>query len=379
MNRRDWIRSAAALPWAGAALAHGEAAARDQPGTIVRQYEPRNQESPFSGLDGPITPTERFFVRSHFPTPRIDPAGYRLKVEGRVRQPLELSLDDLAGLPGSSMTALLECAGNGRVFLSPRADGLLWGGGAVGVAEWRGALLRTVLEHAGIAPDAVEVILEGADEGQTAAEPRTPGVIRYARSVPLAKATSDVLLATEMNGRPLTPEHGWPLRAVVPGWYGMASVKWLSRIVAVDRPFGGFYQTLDYAYFERRDGQPSLVPVTEVQVKSQIARPSWGESLERGSDYAVRGAAWSGGTNIAKVEISADGGATWAEAELEEEGSEWTWRLWKYTWRVPGEPGPRRLMARATDGLGHMQPSTRDIDRRSYMINHVIPVEVIVG
>ena len=296
-----------------------------------------------------------------------------MEVAGAVERPFRIGLDDLKKMPSRTITAMLECSGNGRVHLVPKAKGLLWDLGAVGNAEWTGVPLAAVLERAGLKEGAVEVVLEGADKGRVE---ESPGEIPFARSVPLEKARRDVLLAYKMNGEDLPPEHGSPLRAIVPGWYGMASIKWLSRILVVDRPFAGFFQTFDYSYFERRDGLPSLVSTGENQVKSQVARPARQEAIPRDTDYRVHGAAWAGESEVSKVEVSTDGGETWAVARLVGEPIPHAWRLWEWTWRTPKQAGPRIVMARATDRRGRVQPMKRDPDRRNGMISHVLPVEV---
>jgi DMSO/TMAO reductase YedYZ molybdopterin-dependent catalytic subunit len=181
-----------------------------------------------------------------------------------------------------------------------------------------------------------------------------------------------------MNDEPLSPAHGFPVRAIVPGWYGMASVKWLSRIVVSKQPFHGYHQTVEYAYWQHRDGLPIRVPVTEIQVKSQIARPALGEVIAKGSTYRVFGAAWSGNSAISKVEVSTDGGNHYTAAKLLGEPDDHAWRLWEFSWNVPSSAGKHTLTARATDASGTIQPTERDRDRETYMINHVVPVEVQV-
>jgi DMSO/TMAO reductase YedYZ molybdopterin-dependent catalytic subunit len=347
-------------------------------GLIVRQAEPPNLEFPFASLDTFLTPTERFFVRNHFAVPKLDAAAWRLKVEGAVRQPLEMSYEELRRLPSRTRAATLECAGNGRALLVPRVKGVPWELGAVSTAEWQGVPLGAVLDKAGLRDGVVEVVLEGADEGEIKDEPKPPGKIHFARSVPLGKARTDVILAHQMNGRPLTEEHGFPVRAVVPGWYGVASVKWLTRIVAVDRPFRGFFQTFDYSTFVRRAGQPVVEPITEMQVKAQPARPTRGEVVPAGKEYRVFGAAWAGEAEVARVEVSTDGGFTWDAARLLDPPAPCAWRRWEYAWQVPGQPGKAVLQARATDSRGRTQPAERDPDRRNYMVTHVLPVEVEV-
>jgi DMSO/TMAO reductase YedYZ molybdopterin-dependent catalytic subunit len=188
-----------------------------------------------------------------------------------------------------------------------------------------------------------------------------------------------VLLAYQMNGKDLPPEHGFPVRVVVPGWYGMASVKWLQRIVVTDRPFHGFFQTFAYTVWERRHGLPHLVPVTEMQVKAQVARPTINEVIEAGSKYRIIGAAWTGEADVAKVEVSTDGGTRWSEARLLEKPIRYAWRFWEYEWPVPKQPGRYAVLARATDSQKRVQPMERDDDRRDAMINHVQPIQVHVG
>jgi DMSO/TMAO reductase YedYZ molybdopterin-dependent catalytic subunit len=386
-ERRAFLRGAAALAvsyWAGGGLpgraeqSQGKSAG-PAGGLIVRQRQPDNLESPFEVLDAFLVPNERFYVRNHFAAPKIDARAWRLRVEGAVEKPLEIGYDELLKLPSHSQVALLECAGNGRVFLTPKARGVGWGFGAVGTAEWTGVPLAEMLERAGVRSSAVEVVLEGADSGSVEEEPKSPGAIHFARSLPLAKARKpEVLLAYRMNGKELPAAHGYPLRAVVAGWYGMASVKWLTRVVVVDRPFQGYFQTFDYTYFERRDGLPVITPITELEVKASIARPALQEVVPADQPYRVHGAAWSGEADVTQVEVSTDNGRNWSKAQLLDKPAKYAWRFWEYRWQTPSQPGPQVLMARATDSRGRTQPAQRDPDRRNYMISHVLPVEVEV-
>ena len=200
-------------------------------------------------------------------------------------------------------------------------------------------------------------------------EPPGPaGEIHYARSMPLMKANEDVLLAFKMNGEELTPAHGSPLRLIVPGWYGMASVKWLTRIIASARPYNGFYQTIDYSFWQRGSSAPTLVPITEMQVKAQIARPGYAEAVPAGKLYRVCGAAWTTEAEITKVELSTDAGATWKNAHLLGAPIRNAWRLWECDWQVPAKPGKATLIARATDSEGRTQPTERDDDRLTFGI-----------
>jgi DMSO/TMAO reductase YedYZ molybdopterin-dependent catalytic subunit len=349
-------------------------------GLIVRDRNPESLEFPFSTLNSFITPNEQFFVRSHFNVPKLELDGWRLLIEGRVDKPCELGYKELLRMPSRTVTMTLECAGNSRIFLSPKVGGVQWELGAVSNAEWTGVPLAAVLKRAGIRAGAIEVVLEGADHGVITKEPVSPGEIHYARSLPLAKALMpEVILAYSMNGEPLSRSHGFPLRAIVPGWYGMASVKWLSRVVVTDTSFRGYFQTSDYTFWEQRDELPvQLLPVSEVEVKAEIARPALHEIIPTDTIYRVYGAAWTGESEVSSVELSIDGGTRWEQAQLLGESVPYAWRFWEYYWRTPSEPGTHILMARATDARGEVQPMLRDTHRGSYIISHVQPIEVEV-
>jgi DMSO/TMAO reductase YedYZ molybdopterin-dependent catalytic subunit len=349
-------------------------------GLIVRERNPENLEFPFSALNKFITSNEQFFVRSHFGVPKLERDTWRLVIEGRVKEPYEIGYEELLRMPSRTVTMTMECAGNSRIFLSPKVGGLQWELGAVSNAEWTGVPLAAVLKRAGVKAGAAELILEGADNGAITKEPVSPGKIHYARSLPLAKALMpEVILAYSMNDEPLSHSHGFPLRAIVPGWYGMASVKWLTRIVVTDTAFRGYFQTSDYTFWEQRDELPvQLLPVTEVEVKAEIARPAFHEIIPTDTIYRIYGAAWTGESEVVAVEISVDGGNRWEQAQLLGEPVPYAWRFWEYYWRTPGQLGTYTLMARATDARGNVQPMQRDSHRGSYMISHVQPIEVEV-
>jgi DMSO/TMAO reductase YedYZ molybdopterin-dependent catalytic subunit len=372
-DKSAWAQTPAAERIARGVSVQGETS------LIVRQREPENLEFVFSKLDSFLTPNDRFYVRTHFATPMLDAAKWQLRVEGAVQNPLTLSYDELLKMPSRKIPATLECAGNGRVYLTPPARGVQWEQGAVSTAEWTGVPLSALLARAGLNADALEIVLEGADSGEIKDPPHPAGAIRFARSLPLTKAQNqDVLIAYRMNDVPLPVSHGFPVRAIVPGWYGVASVKWLTRILVLSQPFQGHFQTIDYAYWQKVSGLPTRVPITEMLVKASIARPTFREILPAGSMYRVSGAAWAGETAISKVEISADGGKSWNLARLQNQPVPYSWRLWEYDWRVPASPGRYALMARATDARGSTQPMQRDPDRENYLVNHVVPVEVDV-
>jgi DMSO/TMAO reductase YedYZ molybdopterin-dependent catalytic subunit len=348
-------------------------------GLIIRQKEPTNLETPLDQVDSYLTPTELFYIRSHFPAPKLDLASYQLRIDGAVRNPLSLSYRQLRDMPSETRVATLECAGNGRVFLSPQVAGAQWELGAVGNAEWTGVPLGALLERAGLADAACEIVLEGADRGTPKEEPVPPGPVSYARSLPRGKAIQpEVLIAYQMNGRDLPLDHGYPVRAVVPGHYGVASVKWLTHVHAVREPFRGYWQTSDYGYWDYLDGKPVRRALGEMKVKSEIVRPRVYETLAPNQVYTVSGAAWAGETEVTGIAVSTDGGQTWAEAEFLDPVQRHAWRRWRFDWLTPTKPGQYTLLARAKDANGHGQPDKHDQHYGSYVINHTLPIEVFV-
>ena len=348
-------------------------------GLTIRQKEPKNLEAPFDQIDSYLTPTQLFYIRSHFPIPVLDRASYQLKIDGAVKRPLTLSYDELRSMPSETRAATLECAGNSRVFLVPQVQGAQWELGAVSNAEWTGVPLRVLLERAGLLDDACEIVFEGADRGTPKEEPVPPEPISYAWSLPRAKAIRpEVLIAYQMNGRDLPRDHGFPVRAVVPGYYGMSSVKWLTGIQAVREPFHGYWSTSDYGYWASMDGMPVRRPLGEMQLKSEIARPRVYETLIPNRVYTVFGAAWAGETDVTEIAVSTDGGRTWAEAEFLDPVRRHAWRRWQFDWLTPEEPGQYTLLARAKDASGLMQPDRHDKNHGTYVINHPLPIEVFV-
>ena len=343
----------------------------------MRSEEPLNLEMPFETLDGFITPTKLFYVRTHFPIPKIDKNKWRLRIEGEVGKSFEINFDELIKLESRKIPATLECAGNNRSFLEPKVKGVQWSLGGVGNAEWTGVPLSILLDRAGVKSTAREIILEGADRGKPEDPKSPPGEMNFARSIPMKKA-SDVLLAYKMNDVDLPAENGFPVRAIVAGWYAVASIKWLQRIIVTDKIFSGYYQTLDYSFWKRRGDNAELVPLSEMQIKAEIARPSQGETVPANSNVRVHGTGWTGDGEIMKVEISSDDGATWNEAKLLGESKPNSWRLWEFNWKTPARAGKATLVARATDSNGRTQPIERDPDRGIYMINHLLPIEVEV-
>jgi DMSO/TMAO reductase YedYZ molybdopterin-dependent catalytic subunit len=348
-------------------------------GLIIRQKEPKNLESPFDRLDSYLTPTELFYIRSHFPVPTLDCSSYRLRIRGAVQHPFDLSYEELRSMPSETRVVTLECAGNSRVFLVPQVQGAQWELGAVSTAEWTGVPLRTLLERAGLEDDSCEIVLEGADHGTPKEEPIPPEPISYSWSLPRAKALRpEVLIAYKMNGRDLSADHGFPVRAVVPGHYGMASVKWLTHIQVVREPFHGYWLTSDYAYWGSMDGKPVRRALGEMQLKSEIARPRVYETILPNRVYTVSGAAWAGETAVSEIAISTDGGKTWAAAEFVDPVRPHAWRRWRFDWVTPNKPGQYTLLARAKDASGRLQPDQHEPSYGSYVINHPLPIDVFV-
>lgn len=343
----------------------------------VEQRDPLNVEADLSLLDSAITPPDRFFVRTHFGIPEIDPGTYRLAIDGHVARPVTLTLAELSELADDDVIATLECAGNGRASLEPPVPGLQWAGGAIGTGQWQGVRLGRLLEMAGIGADAQTVLLGGADRGLVAGVSADP--IDYARSLPLSKATGpDVLVATSMSGLPLMPALGGPARAIVGGWYGMASVKWLTRITVLDEPGDGHWETTDYS-FTMTDGSGNRVrrPLTEMLPKAQIVSPVAGATVGLAGSVRVRGFAWAGEARVARVELSDDDGDTWVAIRLVDEPQPTRWVRWETDWR-PDRPGDHMLLVRCTDDRGRTQPLDRDSDRGTYLINEVVPYPLTV-
>jgi DMSO/TMAO reductase YedYZ molybdopterin-dependent catalytic subunit len=335
---------------------------------------PENSETPLTSIRSWVTPNRLFFVRNHFEQPAVDLARYRLRIEGLVERPIELTWEELTALPERSLFATVECAGNGRSFLQTPMPGVQWGAGAIGHAEWTGVPLALVLEKAGVRPGAAEVLCEGIDKGSEADHPAS---MHFARSLPLRKALHpDTLLAYRMNGELLAPSHGFPVRLFVPGWYGVASVKWLARVEVLDHPFRGYFQSTKYTVGRRAMDGVETVAVGAMAVKSQILRPRAGEELGLGGNR-VFGAAWAGEEAVAAVEVSTDGGANWGLARLIGPQAPYCWSLWEYPWEA-AKTGDYTLLARAVSASGETQPPEHDALCGGYLIRHCRPTVVHV-
>ncbi len=347
-------------------------------GLIIREREPLNLEYPFDQLDEFLTPNDLFYIRSHFKAPVLDRHDYRLSIYGAVTTPLKISYEELLGLPSVTKPATLECAGNGRIFLVPQVKGAQWQLGAVSTANWTGVPLTALLEKAGVDSNACEILFEACDTGAPKEEPIPPGQIQYARSLDAEKA-KDVIIAYRMNGEEIPLDHGFPLRAIVPGHYGMASVKWLTGIRVLTEPFKGYWQTSDYGYWDYdENNNPMRRALGPMALKSAIARPRTREFIPAGQSYRVFGAAWGSDTVVEQVELSADDGKTWQPVTFIDEAQPFVWRRWEFNWKVPAEKGTYILKSRATDAQGNVQPDHHDKRFGAYVIHHTFGIEVVV-
>ena len=377
LTRRQLLKAGGALAVLGPLGCAASGAAKE---LIARQETPWNAEPSLDRLPGSwITPLRHFYVRSHGAVPAIDPATYRLSVGGLVERPLSLSLAELKSAEQGASPATLQCAGNRRSEISriKTVGGVQWDAGAIGNAEWRGARLAELLKRAGVKSGAKVVWFEGLDEPVVKEQK-----IRFAAMIPLEKALRpETLVALEMNGEPLAASHGAPARTVVPGYIGARSVKWLGSITVSDRPSDNYFSMRDYKFFapdvaaetakwEEKD------PIYDYALSSAICSPMANETVKAGR-LRVRGYALApAGASLRRVEVSANGGVTWAEARFLGEESPYSWRLWEVDFEVPS--GPRVLVARASDSTGRVQPEQPAWNFKGYLCNawHRVPVIV---
>jgi DMSO/TMAO reductase YedYZ molybdopterin-dependent catalytic subunit len=358
--------------WAAAGLP--VVAGGADPGLVVHREQPLNCETSIAALiGGVVMPNARFYVRNHFPTPAIDPDTYELAVTGLVERPLRLRLRDLQNMPSHSLVATLECAGNGRSLFDPPVDGEQWRFGAASTAEWTGVPLVEVLDRAGMTAAARNVVFRGADAGRIDGR---SAPVRFERSLSVDDARgSGALVAYAMNGESLPLQHGRPVRLVVPGWYAVASVKWLTEIEAIAEPFEGFYQCDRYVYEWQRGGEIAREPVGLQRVRALITEPSDGASVQAG-DLVVRGVAWSGAAPIERVDVSIRAGA-WQPARLIGERRRHSWQWWELLTRCE-DLGPATVRARATDLAGRSQPERPAWNRLGYGGNAIQTVAITV-
>ena len=386
-SRRDFLKYASAAAFATGATpslltwAFPQEQSVDVPGEdgmLLRSFRFVDLETPVEYFNTWLTPVPHFFVRNHMYEPvQLDANEWRLSIGGEVEKPITLSLADLSKLETYSVVNTLECAGNGRSLHRPQVPGIQWGKGAVSTARFSGPRMRDVLHRAAVKPTGKHVMFRGLDE--------VPGKVPpFIRSIPIEKALdSDTLIATHMNGQPLTKHHGFPARALAPGWIGAASCKWLTEIKLLDAEFAGNFMNPSYRWPNQPVKPGDAVkpedthPLTALSVKSVIAGPTDGASVSSGK-IIVQGAAWAGEADITKVEISTDDGTTWNPAKLGHDHSHYAWRLWTYDWKTT-KSGDYTIQSRATDSQGRTQPSTPAWNPSGYLYNAIDQVKIHVA
>ena len=339
------------------------------------QLAVRNHSMPLEALRYDITPVGLHYLLIHFDIPAVDPSTWELSIGGHVKRPLKLNLDQIKSRPATTLAVTLECAGNGRARLSPRPLSQPWLNEAVGTAEWTGTRLGPLLAEAHSRDGAAHVVFTGIDRGVQGGIEQ-----QYERSLPLPDAIRDeVLLAWAINGQPLTPQHGFPLRLIVPGWYGMTQVKWLRSITVLDHAFEGYQQAKAYHY--RREQDQAGEPVTRMLPRALMVPPGVPDFMTRTrfvepGRHEIVGRAWSGRAAVSRVELSDDGGATWSDATLGGAPSKYAWRAWSCSWNAM--PGEHELCVRATDAAGNVQPSDANWNLEGVENNAIQRVQVVV-
>ena len=362
------------LPWPEFAEAQGLVPGKEK--LIIRSLRFYDLETPAKLFNSFITPVNLFFVRNHMSEPStFDADAYRLKVGGEVEHPLELSLPDLKKMQTASVTNTLECAGNGRGFYEPHVPGVQWQRGAVGNARWTGPRLKDVLERAGVKSSGKFVTFFGMDEPPEK-------VPKFVRGIPIEKAMDpDTLLAMQMNDAPLTKHHGYPVRALTPGWIGAASCKWLAEIRVLDKEFEGNFMKPGYRMPVQPvppggDATGETRPITSLAVKSLITSPGGHSAV--GRPVVIKGVAWAGDADITKVEISTDNGQSWQPAKLGKDHAKYAWRMWEYAWK-PAKAGAYTAIARASDSEGRVQQEKGVWNPSGYLWNGYDQIKIDVA
>lgn len=336
---------------------------------------PENQETPIPFIKKDIVDNPLFYRRNHFSFPPISSSNYWIPINGAVKEPKLFSIQEILQFPAKTLKVVLECSGDKRDLFEPKVFGEQWGNGGISQGYWKGVSLKTLLEQTGLKSNATEVIVEGYDYGK---QPGIDGVHSFARSLPLEKALhSDTIIAYEYNHQPIPFKHGYPLRLIVPGWYAMASVKWIKQITVIDSHFHGPFQAIDYVYYPHKDSDSDSFPVTNINVNSTIQHPLKMQIINAGK-HTIKGIAWTGKGIINRVEISTDNGQTWADAKIKNDHrSSYEWVSWSYEWTV-SEKGEYTIISKATDSFNRTQPIEPFWNRKGYGYNAVDRIRVKV-
>ncbi|WP_160725790.1 sulfite oxidase [Bacillus sp. USDA818B3_A] len=345
-----------------------------KPYLITKSLTPENQETPIHFINGDIVDHSLFYRRNHFSYPHFTSSFYFLSIRGLVPAPRTFSLQEIYSLPPRTIKTVLECSGDKREFFEPKVFGEQWEKGAISQGIWKGVSLRTLLQYTGLMDSAKEILFEGYDYGE---RPNSDQVVHFSRSLPIEKALEpDTIIAYEYNNQPLPFKHGYPFRLIVPGWYAMASVKWIKSITIIDKEFKGPFQAVDYVYYPNKENDSGKFPVTTINVNSTIQSPLNRQLLNTGI-YPIKGIAWTGNGNIVKVELSLDDGQTWETCQLTSTSEEYSWVSWNYQWDVR-KKGEYTLKSKATDSHGNVQPSKPYWNRKGYGYNAIDSVNVKV-
>jgi len=336
---------------------------------------PENQETPIPFIEKDLVNHPLFYRRNHFPYPKLSPHSYWLPINGVIKKPKIFSMQEIQQLPAKTMKVVLECSGDKREFFEPKVFGEQWGNGAISQGYWKGVPLKILLEQTELLDDAKEVIVVGYDYGKS---PGIDGIHHFARSLPLEKALHpDTIIAYEYNQKPIPFKHGYPLRLMVPGWYAMASVKWIKQIIVTDSKFEGPFQSIEYVYYPHKDNNQDSIPVTIVNVNSTIQKPNNRQILDSGK-HIIKGIAWTGLGTIQKLEVSTDNGQTWSEAEIElDRYKGYGWVSWFFEWTAL-KKGEYTIVSKATDSYNRTQPMSPFWNRKGYGYNAVDCIHVKV-
>ncbi|MEH7109290.1 sulfite oxidase [Bacillus sp. JJ1764] len=345
-----------------------------RPYLITKTLAPENQETPINFVTDDRIGGKLFFRRNHLNYPNFTSSFYYLPINGLVHTPRIFSLQEIYSLPSKTLKVVLECSGNRRQLFEPKVFGEQWGKGAISQGIWKGVPLKILFEYTGLMDTAKEIVFEGYDYGN---RPDSDQIYNFSRSLPIEKSLEpDTIIAYEYNNQPIPFKHGFPFRLIVPGWYAMASVKWIKQIIVIDKKFKGPYQTVDYVYYPNKEDDKGKFPVTTINVNSSIQYPLDMQLLHKGI-YEIKGIAWAGIGMLSKVEISLDDGQTWDTCQLTSPSEKYTWTNWSYKWEAR-KKGEYTIKSKATDSYGNIQPLEPFWNRKGYGYNSIDRIKVKV-